>query len=379
MLIVADENMALVEPFFAHLGELRCYAGRQLSHAHVKDADVLLVRSVTNVNAALLANSRVRFVGSATIGADHLDSAWLQSQGIYSTTAPGCNARSVVEYVLTALFTVSERLAINLAERTLGIVGLGNVGYLLARVAQSLGLKVIAYDPFVTRADIQQCSLQQLMSEADIVSLHTPLTKTGSHPSYHLINEHNLAWLKPNTILLNTGRGAAIDNQALLSFINHNPAHLAAVILDVWEGEPLVNASLAAKVTIATPHIAGYSLEGKWRGTAQIYQALCQFLSQTPQHQLADFLPQQPAVITIPQTGSQWLTAQIMATQVYPIINDDTAFRATLLLADAERALAFDQLRKQYWPRREFAAYPISGLLANDAEAEFIKNLGFIG
>lgn len=379
MLIVADENIALIEPFFAHLGELRCYAGRQLSYAHVKDADILLVRSVTHVNETLLANSRVRFVGSATIGADHLDSAWLQSQGIYSTTAPGCNARSVVEYVLTALLTVSERLAINLAEHTLGIVGLGNVGYLLARVAQSLGLKVIAYDPFVTRADIQQCSLQQLMSEADIVSLHTPLTKTGSHPSYHLINKHNLAWLKPNTILLNTGRGAAIDNQALLHFINNNPAHLAAVILDVWEGEPLVNASLAAKVTIATPHIAGYSLEGKWRGTAQIYQALCQFLGQTPQHQLADFLPQQPAVITIPQTGNQWLTAQIMATQVYPIINDDAAFRATLLLADAERALAFDQLRKQYWPRREFAAYPISGLLANDAEAEFIKNLGFIG
>lgn len=378
MLIVADENIALIEPFFAHLGELRCYAGRQLSYAHVKDADVLLVRSVTNVNETLLANSRVRFVGSATIGADHLDSAWLQSQGIYSTTAPGCNARSVVEYVLTALLTVSERLAIDLTGRTLGIVGLGNVGYLLARVAQSLGLKVIAYDPFVTRADIQQCSLQQLMSEADIVSLHTPLTKTGSHPSYHLINEYNLAWLKPNTILLNTGRGAAIDNQALLSFINHNPAHLAAVILDVWEGEPLVNASLAAKVTIATPHIAGYSLEGKWRGTAQIYQALCQFLGQTPQHQLADFLPQQPAVITIPQTGSQWLTAQIMATQVYPIVNDDAAFRATLLLADAERALAFDQLRKQYWPRREFAAYPISGLLANDAKAEFIRNLGFV-
>ncbi len=378
MLIVADENMALVEPFFGHLGELRCYAGRQLTAEQVQDADVLLVRSVTKVNADLLAKSRVRFVGSATIGADHLDLPWLAAQDIFTTTAPGCNARSVVEYVISALLTVSQRLGIALDGRVLGIVGLGNVGYLLARVAQSIGLKVIACDPFVTRTEIQQVDFAELIAMADIVSLHTPLTQTGSHPSYHLVNARSLARMKSGSILLNTGRGAVVDNQALLQILKEKPTHLAAVVLDVWEGEPLVSQQLLSKVTIATPHIAGYSLEGKWRGTEQIYNVLCQFLGLAPQHRLADFLPQQKNEIEIVDGESAWTTAQQLVAQAYPIMNDDAAFRATMSLAENERALAFDGLRKHYWPRREFAAYQLAGQFQSTVSADLSKKLGFL-
>jgi erythronate-4-phosphate dehydrogenase len=204
------------------------------------------------------------------------------------------------------------------------------------------------------------------------------LTKTGNHPTYQLVNAQSLALLKSNSILLNTGRGAVIDNHALLQFLEQKPDHLAAVVLDVWDGEPLVNRQLVDKVAIATPHIAGYSLEGKWRGTEQVYNALCQFLGQQPQHQLADFLPQQHARLSVVSAGNNWATAYQLAIQAYPIINDDAAFRATMALTEQERALAFDGLRKHYWPRREFAAYQLSGQLDSQTEREMIKNLGFL-
>lgn len=378
MQIVADENMALVREFFNDLGDLHCYAGRHLSSVQVKNADILLVRSVTNVNQALLADSRVRFVGSATIGADHLDAEWLASQQIHMTTAPACNARSVVEYVLTALAAVAARKDIDLSNKVLGVVGLGNVGFLLATVAQSLGLKVVGCDPFVTRSTISQCSFEELLATADIVSFHTPLTRNGEYPTYHLLNSQSLALLKPNSILLNTGRGAVIDNQALLSFVESNPTFFTAIVLDVWEGEPLIHQQLLEKVTIATPHIAGYSLEGRTRGTEQVYLALCLFLGVVPKHQLADFLPKNSSVITVDAYSSLWgMLAQVLQT-AYPIFEDDRQFRATMLLADNQRALAFDALRKNYWPRRQFATHQVRVTACDNEVISYLQKLDFL-
>jgi erythronate-4-phosphate dehydrogenase len=378
MRIVADENMALVQAFFSDLGQLSCYSGRQLSCEQVKDADVLLVRSVTEVNAKLLTESRVRFVGSATIGADHLDKAWLDSQNITVTTAPACNARSVVEYVLTAIAAVADRLQIDPSTKVLGVVGLGNVGFLLATVAQSLGMKVLGCDPFVNHPTIQQCGFEELMTSADIVSLHTPLTRQGEYPTYHLLNELTLPLLKPDSILLNTGRGAVIDNHALLDFVENHPTHLAAIVLDVWEGEPLIHARLIPHVTLATPHIAGYSLEGRTRGTEQVYQALCQFLGQPPQHQLADFLPVNSSVIKVLPNENLWLMLSQVLQAAYPIFNDDEQLRATMQLPDNERALAFDLLRKHYWPRRQFASHQVIVEQADVVMIELLKKLGFL-
>ena len=376
MQIVADENIALLNEFFAHLGELKSYAGRQLSAEQVGNADVLLVRSVTSVNAKLLQHSSIRFVGSATIGFDHLDKSWLQENQIVVRTAPACNAQSVVEYVFAALAYVSATKEIELQNKVLGIIGLGNVGSLLARLAQKLGFKVIGYDPFTSHADIQQVELAELLRQADIVSLHTPLTKTGAHPSYHLLNVHNLPLLKKGAVLLNAGRGAAIDNQALLDFMTKNPQHLGALILDVWENEPLPNMSLAHKTDLMTPHIAGYSLEGKWRGTEMIYLALCDFLKVTPQHQLADFLPPLSQSLSWPLLNTLWQNYAYLLQVIYPIQQDDCNFRKTLnIVNDNERANAFDMLRKNYWQRRECSAYRLHVMPTDDMAQ--IKSLGF--
>ena len=376
MQIVADENIALLNEFFSHLGELTCYAGRHLSAVQVENADVLLVRSVTSVNAKLLQQSTVRFVGSATIGFDHLDKNWLQENQITMCTAPACNAQSVVEYVFAALAYVSATKEIALQNKVLGIIGLGNVGSLLARLAQKLGFKVIGYDPFTCHADIQQVALVDLLQQADVVSLHTPLTTTGAYPSYHLLNADNLPLLKKGAILLNAGRGAAIDNQALLKFMTNNPQHLGALVLDVWENEPLPNIELAHKTDVMTPHIAGYSVEGKWRGTEMIYYALCDFLQVKPLHQLADFLPPVLQSVSWPLLNSLWQNYAYLLQTIYPVQQDDCDFRKTLnIVNDNERANAFDILRKNYWQRRECSAYHLNVNTADNTEQ--LKSLGF--
>lgn len=377
MRIVADENMALVRQFFADMGELDCVAGRQMVAAQVQSADVLLVRSVTRVDAALLNSSQVRFVGSATIGADHLDLDWLAQRGIVTTTAPGCNARSVVDYVLTVLLSLSQQQGFDLSGKVLGVVGLGNVGYLLATVASSLGLTVMGCDPLVTRAGIRQAGLEQLLAEADIVCLHTPLTRHGPHPTWHMLHAGNLPLLRKGAILLNAGRGAAIDNQALLQFLRMNPEHLSATVLDVWENEPLPDRELLAKVTIATPHIAGYSLEGKWRGTEMVYQAFCRFARQTPQHTLADFLPPPRHVPAIRLTGAVWADLHQFVSQAYPIYEDDRRMRETLSLPEEQRAQAFDRLRKDYWPRRDFSAYVVDQPVTDLDLRQLMEKMGF--
>jgi erythronate-4-phosphate dehydrogenase len=320
----------------------------------------------------------VRFVGSATIGADHLDLAWLAAQQIVTTTAPACNARSVVEYVITALIEVTQGLKIDLSHQVLGIVGLGNVGYLLATVAQSLGLKVLGCDPFVIHADIEQCCFEELIARADIISFHTPLTHQGAYPTYHLLNESTLPLLKPDCILLNTGRGAVIDNQALLTFINRHPDYFAAIVLDVWEGEPLIDAQLLKRVTLATPHIAGYSVEGRTRGTEQVYQALCHFLGQQPKHQLADFLPVNSSVIPVSPHDNVWAMLHQVLQVAYPIVKDDLLFRQTMTLADSERALAFDVYRRQYWPRRQFASHHVDVSKIDETAITLLKKLEFL-
>ena len=376
MYIVADENIALLDAFFAHLGKLHKGAGRQLSVSDVKAADVLLVRSVTPVNAQLLQESRVRFVGSATIGDDHLDKQWLDSQLITWRTAPACNAQSVVEYVFAALAYLSKNKNLELSHKVLGIIGLGNVGSLLARFAQKLGFKVIGYDPFTQHTAIEQVELEVLLQQADIVSLHTPLTKTGAYPSFHLLNENNLGKLKQSVILLNSGRGAVIDNQALLAFMTQKPHVITGLVLDVWEDEPLVNVVLANRADLATPHIAGYSLEGKCRGTEMIYQRLCQYLNQQIKHKLADFLPVNHQVLIWPHLSTIWQNYAALLRKVYPVEQDDQALRQTMCLDTHEaRALAFDKLRKDYWPRRECSAYDLREVpIANQQQ---MANLGF--
>lgn len=352
MKILVDENMPLARELFAGFGEVVAQPGRSLAAEDVRDADVLLVRSVTRVDEALLAGSRVRFVGTATIGTDHVDLDWLRAQGIAFASAPGCNAMSVVDYVASALLELAERHGFSLAGKRAGIVGLGNVGSRLQQRLQAMGLDVLACDPPL--ADAGRTGLVDMAAIAgcDIVSFHTPLVRDGAHPTFHLGDAALLARLKPGAILLNTSRGAVVDNAALLAALERrDDLH---VVLDVWEGEPLVDRRLAARVALATPHIAGYSYDGKLRGTWMLYEALCAFLGQSPTMTLASLVPASArCVLDVARLAPR--RALDLMRAAWRVTDDDDAFRATLDADDDTRAAAFDRLRKQYPLRREFS------------------------
>lgn len=368
MRIVADENMPLVPEFFGSQAEIRRLPGRDIRAADVADADALLVRSVTRVDAALLQGSAVRFVGTATIGTDHLDLPALAAMGVSVASAPGCNARAVGEYVATVLAALAEEQGWAPAQRTLGIVGLGNTGSQVLALARILGFPVLACDPFVTVAGVEQVSREELLQRADILSLHVPLTREGEHATRHWLDAHALAGMRAG-LLINASRGAVIDNAALEAELLRRPQALTAV-LDVWEGEPSLRASLLPLVRYGSPHVAGYSQEGKWRGTAMIYAAFCRHFGLPARASLAQL---QPAVDLPPlQVSTAGLAALLQ--QACPLPRDDHDLRASLQTADPARA--FDDLRKHYPPRHEFTSRRLP-LPAGDARRATLAALGF--
>lgn len=359
MHIVADENIPLLDGFFASLGRITRLPGRQIAQADLLDADVLLVRSVSRVDAELLQGTAVRFVGTCTIGTDHLDLAWLARSGIQVASAPGCNARGVVEYVLSCLLTLAERTGQPWQERVVGIVGVGQVGKRLAATLKALGVRTLLCDPPRALAGEQGfVTLDELLAEADVVSCHVPLSSGGAHATRHLLDEQRLCGLRQGAWLINSSRGPVIDGQALEQLLARR-ADLH-VVLDVWEAEPLVSPGLAARCALATPHVAGYSLDGKLRGTEQIYQALCDYLGAPRQYQLADLAPLmgQARLDLAAAPPADWVLQKALRS-VYDVRDDDARMRRMLQVAQtaADPAAAccagFDLLRKDYPLRRE--------------------------
>ncbi|EUB86659.1 4-phosphoerythronate dehydrogenase PdxB [Pseudomonas sp. GM30] len=353
MLIVADENIPLLDAFFAGFGEIRRVPGRSIDRATVEQADVLLVRSVTNVNRALLEGSTVRFVGTCTIGTDHLDLDYFNEAGITWSSAPGCNARGVVDYVLGSLMTLAEIEGVDLPQRTYGVIGAGEVGGRLIKVLKGLGWNVKVCDPPRQAAEGgDYVSLEQIIEQCDVISLHTPLTRTGKGATWHLFDEQRLLQLKPGTWLINAARGPVVDNAALREVLLEREDLQA--VLDVWEAEPEVDVALAELCVLATPHIAGYSLDGKQRGTAQIYQAYCEFIGQPPSIQFSELLPAPwlSEVTLHADSDPAWALA-MLCRGVYDPRRDDADFRRSLVSNVAEQRAAFDVLRKQYPVRRE--------------------------
>src|SRR5690606_39078880 len=359
MKIVADENIPLLYEFFSEVGDIYPLPGRTLSAAEVRDADVLLVRSVTSVNAELLAGSKVRFVGTATIGCDHVDLEYLHRSGIAFASAPGCNARGVVEYVLASLSILFEREGRPWKGTRIGIVGLGNVGGRLKAVLENLGCEVLACDPLLQEQGVAGLVSLEEVLECDVISLHTPLTRTGAHPTFHLLNAERLARISPHQILINTARGPVIEEAALLEKLQHEPQW--SVVLDVWETEPRVNPELLRRVQMGSAHIAGYSLDGKMRGTEMIYQALCRHLQIPIRHRLQDFLP--ATELAELRFGASVAPYDALSTAIracYDPRTDDALLRRALRLPAAEHATAFDRLRKDYRVRREFGLTRVS-------------------
>ncbi len=379
MKIYFDENMPFAKEFFSELchvngneqGELVPFSGRTLTAEQVADADVLLVRSITQVNEELLhLNDKLTFVGSATIGMDHIDQNYLAKRNITFHSAPGCNAISVAEYVLSALVVLAERYLLNLSSLTVGIVGGGNTGTRLSEKLTALGIEHKICDPLLGESQAQQqvnqqeqdnietkidsrdyVSLDEVLA-CDVISLHVPKIDGGEHPTYQLLNAENLVKLRDDQILISACRGDVIDNHALLAL--KKSGHGLKVVLDVWQGEPDVLEALIPYTDIATAHIAGYSLEGKARGSEMLYQALCRQLKIKPKYQLANFLPSAsiPA-IEINQEFSQILLNQLVK-MVYDVRRDDAIFRQQLFVQ------GFDSLRKNYPVRREFSAVTVT-------------------
>lgn len=358
MKIVADENIPLLSSFFSQMSSsLVTKAGRDLTADDVKDADVLLVRSITKVNEALLKGSKVKFVGTCTIGTDHVDQDYLAKAGIHFASAPGCNAQAVVDYVLSSLLTLSEKWQKPWQTLSIGIVGAGNVGGRLLNVLKAMGMTVEAYDPNVKGLDSEE--LAKSVWQNDVVTLHTPITKDGPHSTLHLVDQLRLESMPEQSCLINSCRGLVVDNEALLNHLKQNKRFEA--IMDVWEKEPSPSDDLIQACLLATPHIAGYSLDGKYRGTAMIYEALCEYLALPKRLKLPQLMAE-PALrkMSVSPDADDGFVIKKLLRGAYDVRDDHFRMLSLIGLNDQAKAEEFDRLRKHYPTRRDLTCLTLS-------------------
>jgi erythronate-4-phosphate dehydrogenase len=368
--ILVDENMPYARDLFSRLGEVKVVPGRPIPLTELADADALMVRSVTKVNRTLLDGKPVKFVGTATAGTDHIDEDYLHQSGVAFSAAPGCNAIAVVEYVFSALLALAERDGFTLTDRTVGIVGVGNVGSRLQARLNAWGVKTLLCDPpRAARGDSEDFhTLTSLVQEADILTFHTPLYLDGPYKTLHLASQALIGQLKPGTILINACRGEVVDNDALLSCLAQGQK--LSTVLDVWEPEPMLNVELLAQVDIGTAHIAGYTLEGKARGTTQVFEAFSAFIGQPQRIPLETLLPAADIEsVTVRGSLTQAILKRLVHL-VYDVRRDDALLRSVAGIAGE-----FDKLRKHYAERREWSSLCVQCDDANTAT--LLQALGF--
>ncbi len=266
MKIVIDSAIPFLTKLLEPFGEVCYVAGCDFTPALIRDADALIIRTRTRCDEALLKGSKVKLISTATIGYDHIDMEYCKRTGIEVTTAAGCNARGVLQWFAAALVELSQREGWSPSGRTIGVVGVGNVGRLIERYSLIWGFEVLRCDPpRARRGEAGFIELEELLSRSDIVTFHTPLNES----SHHLLGHHNIGLLKPNCAIINTSRGECVDSEALLAC----PAS-HSLLLDVWEKEPNISRELLRRAVISTPHIAGYTLQGKANGSSLVVEAL---------------------------------------------------------------------------------------------------------
>jgi len=367
--IIVDENIVFAKEAFSKFGDVHLFPGRKLNNQILKDADILIVRSITKVDEELLKNTRIKFVGTATTGNDHVDQEYLKKKNIFFADAKGCNADSVGEYVITALMKIASEKNITLKNKTFSVIGVGNIGSRVVKFAETLGMHILKNDPPLERAEKGNdfVSLDDAL-QADIISFHVPLTIDGRDKTYHLLNSQNLKRLKDNSILINTSRGEVIYNKALREITYSKKLKL---ILDVWEHEPEISKELLKNSEIGTAHIAGYSYEGKLNGTRMIFNALCKFLGEEK-----NWNPVLPSIENTVQrlTSIDGIENNLyhLFKSFYNIDDDDSGLRKILKMDSITSANHFDKLRKEYKVRREFSNYTV---LLTQKEAELKRIL----
>jgi erythronate-4-phosphate dehydrogenase len=377
MTIVVDSKNPFLAGALAPFADVRALTTPEITRETLAGADAVIVRSETKIGPALLDSTRVQFVGTATIGTDHIDLPYLRERGIRFASAPGSNANSVAEYVATALLVAAGRLGWTLRGRTLGVVGVGNVGSRVVRVGEALGMTVLQNDPPLerkTRAP-HLVPLEALM-DADILTLHVPLTREGEFPTQHLVDRARIGRMKPGALLLNTSRGGVVDSPALVSALETR--HLAGAILDVWEGEPAIDMHLLSLSLLGTPHIAGYSFDGKVNAARMMFEEVCRHFGWPTAWNPPGMLPS-PAreIVTIDPAGEPETVLRTILSACYDIEADDRALRSLLNAPAGNRPALFRRLRSAYPVRREFAATRVDAPSAAGDLHHRLTMLGF--
>lgn len=375
MKIAADKNILYANDAFSTIGDVELFDLNEITNKNIRNFDALIIRSTTNVNKKLLENTKIKFVGSAVAGTDHIDIEYLQEQKIEFSSASGCNARSVAEYVLTAIYAFCKKnnaanYPISPKGLCVGIIGVGNIGGLVAEILQNLGIKILLNDPILEKQGQTGFSpLEKLAENCDIITVHTPLTKSGEFKTEGLLGEDFFAKMKPNALLIQASRGAVCDENSLLQYLSNNYNSRSAV--DVWENEPSINFDLAKRCFFRTPHIAGHSFDGKINGTKIIYEKCCKFFSKKPTF---DFEKE-----VFSKIEKQTLVFNENITEILlkccPIDKDTEEFNKLLEISDEnERKNAFKKQRANYRKRLEFSHYKVK-----NAPAEIAKDLKILG
>jgi len=380
--IVCSTNMPFAREAFGTLGETVVLPEREIRPEHVRNADILAVRSTTKVNQALLDGSKIRFAGTATIGYDHFDVPYLESRGIKWCTAPGCNANSVAEYIISALLRLGHRHSISWQGKTFGVIGVGNVGSRVAKKAAALGMRVLLNDPPRQKAAAPEdkggfTGLDDLLAESDVVTLHVPLTARGEDKTLHMADSKFFGKARRGIVFINSARGPVTDNAALLQAISRGI--VAHSVLDTWDPEPAFPEDLLDHADIGTPHIAGHSFEGKVGGTVIVYREACRFLGIEPSWTPDNMMP--PAAVPLLELDAAGKTNQEVlfeaVSRIYDIEDDDRMLRAGASGNPAERAAHFDRLRRNYRERREFMNTKIALKSGSPALRMALESLGF--
>ena len=379
--IIADAHIWGVESAFSSLPgfdvDLTVLENSRIKPDAVRQADILLTRSSTRVHAGLLEGSCVRFAGTATIGDDHYDKAWLDQAGIAWANAAGSSTGSVVEYMVAALLYLHEQQRISIPDSCIGIIGAGRIGSKVEAICRAMGMQVVVNDPPRARNEGKAhfCSLHELLQQADLITLHTPLIREGADCTRHLLNSARLRQFDGRGVI-NAARGACVDNHALLQWLDDKPERFAAV--DCWEHEPHPEQRLFshAGMAVATPHIAGHSVDGKAANTWFIYKALCAFLHIEPAWNMRDHLPTPPSPHTIAAQGDCWHQLHSAASHLYALEQDHQTMQSWSDLSACELPNAFTGYRRHYPVRRAWRHIPVHFTHADTLTLQLAQAIG---
>jgi erythronate-4-phosphate dehydrogenase len=371
MKIIADDKIPFLRGVLEPYAEVIYLPGQSIDKNVLKDSDALIIRTRTKCNSGSLDGTNVKFIGTATIGFDHIDTAWCEEAGITWTNAPGCNSSSVQQYITSVLFQVSLNGNVPLSGKTIGVIGVGNVGSKVEKIAGLLGMKILLNDPPRARAEGPErfTTLERLLCESDFITVHVPLNLTGEDKTFHLFDNEHFEMIKKGSWFFNSSRGEVVDSDSLKKAIDSG--RVGGAVLDVWEHEPDIDLDLMRKTFISTPHIAGYSTDGKANGTAMVVNALSEYfcLPLTKWYPVNVPTPQDADLVINCKGKSDEDIIREAVLHTYDVGRDSEKLRSSP--AD------FEKLRGSYPLRREFGSYTVKLSDGSESLRNLIKAFGF--